>query len=1804
MISNMRAMKTTRAIAIGILLLMQGMVFAATYTLPDDAGTGPFNNCSLATNVLTCSTTVTLGLNDIVNISQDNLVWIIEGDLLLSGSGISINLTGSNKLFIRTSNRVVGNFDNIAARANLFSENLINIRNNLQWEGNIQSNGSITFNNNATVIGNITTSQQFNFASGYVYGTCTATGGNFAANCQQITPTVSPQYCESFDLGIPPNWPVTTSANGVAEISHNTALVNSSPGSLTLRSGDVRVRSNNFDLSPASYSSVNISFWIRRGTNSLGTASERPDAGEHFDLYYLDNTSTWIYRGSLLGEGTDGQAYNINIPLGSNVIHSNFAFELRLRTANEVNGDFWHIDDVCITPQIIVPSPTLEYRFDETHWFGSPNEVKDSSGNSTHATADAASDTTTSTDAVMCSAANLNGIDQYIESPGLGPLRTTSTLSFWIKTPNGYSGTANPWTTPVVTGYEEAGGGDDIFWGYFDQNGKISTTKGNTQTSTSNKRATINDNRYHHVVSSWDSTTGETNVYIDGALDHSYTSETGDVTYLFKWIGLVEDSGGSLVYLNALIDEFVVFDSILTPEQVAKVNDLQKNNQNLDGSARVCEPPPQFRIIHSGTAQTCQDETIAIEIRDSAGNLITGYDKTVTFSTTTASTGPEFWGLVTGTNASSFTDNGDGTATYKFEPSDNGRIEISYANYDSNDTTVNFNVTDGSLSESSSYDPTVTFTANEVIQGSFRDEFQNSALVYRDEFETVSYSNNDGRGGLNWATDWIESDRVGGSQATGGDVRINNGHLELTGNDTSGGSFIQSSAEREVDLSSYTSASLRYTIQSTEVESNDTAVVEVSDDGGATWTILVTYTDDIPSWKPKSHDISAFISSNTRIRFRIVDQPGSTCCYGPANEILEIEDVEIIVDDSGSFSGNNGTLNFTAPWIESEAETQNSPSNGPISIYLDRLHLFGSSNANSPVWIERNLDLQAYDKATLTFDYAARGNVDAQDEAKVQIFNGSSWVDLQVFSGLTSGTANIDISSFMSSNTRFRFFIDSSNAGGTECCYDGNDEYFVIDNVDIEVSTVPQCTPPTSGPDHFSFSHDGNGINCATESITLTARNSDGTVFTTFAGDVDLSVSTSDGDWSHSSAGKVTNGSANNGQATVTFTTSDSGVVVLTYANTEPQTLNFNALYNSAVSEQSGNAPTTPRNDDPSMTFARSGFQFLDSTNSVISRVNVTAGLLADLKVQVVESDPNTNVCVPLFSNASTKDITMGTTCTTPNSCYPGEKVEWTNGSVNDEPLPNPENLEGGLATQSNPVVFSADSLANFRLKATDIGEQNLSLSYELTDIDGNPTSQFITGNLRLLSSPASLAIASVANASGNAPNGTDPFAKAGENFTTTLQALDSDGNPVSSFGRVAGLHNVLWDNTTLAGPIGGTTGNITGDSVGASSGGQWQGIDTDGNGSLDGISFLTGNGISYSEVGDINLIAEIYDFMGFGTNLVSNSVSTGRFTPAYLQVTEVNPNTATWGDGSSIYQGQDTSLTGLTYDVVAYDINGNVLTNYVGNYVDFGNKTDSLEKDSSQSSTGGDLTSSLAWTVSNDGDFDGTIRLTGDFTNVNWARNATGPTADDVLQTIGNLLLTTDALTDEDGICVQSSASGSCETTTADIADRSLYFGRLVLPSQVNGTDQDADIPVTLEYLSSYSGSEPIFSVQTTESDINNSLITGLNYNSGLCTISGCPASGTSTADLADGTFSGPAGTGTSMVNGLGQLSVNSSTSLQGLLEANAQIPSWLTWYWDGDANNNGVLEASELSAASTIILFGQYQGRQPILFTRPGFR
>jgi MSHA biogenesis protein MshQ len=149
-------------------------------------------------------------------------------------------------------------------------------------------------------------------------------------------------------------------------------------------------------------------------------------------------------------------------------------------------------------------------------------------------------------------------------------LGKSGSLSCWIKTKQ--QGNETFWQAPAITGVEEAGGGDDIFWGWINQDGKIGLQAGDSEAALSS--TVITDDKWHHVVLTRKEDSGEAKVYVDGKCEGTATSDTGAKSNTFNALGRRENTGGDPAYLDGALDEVKVFSRVLTQ---AEVETLFKN---------------------------------------------------------------------------------------------------------------------------------------------------------------------------------------------------------------------------------------------------------------------------------------------------------------------------------------------------------------------------------------------------------------------------------------------------------------------------------------------------------------------------------------------------------------------------------------------------------------------------------------------------------------------------------------------------------------------------------------------------------------------------------------------------------------------------------------------------------------------------------------------------------------------------------------------------------------------------------------------------------------------------------------------------------------------------------------------------------------------------------------------------------------------------------------------------------------------------------------------------------------------------
>jgi VCBS repeat-containing protein len=155
---------------------------------------------------------------------------------------------------------------------------------------------------------------------------------------------------------------------------------------------------------------------------------------------------------------------------------------------------------------------------------------------------------------------------------------------------------------------------------------------------------------------------------------------------------------------------------------------------------------------------------------------------------------------------------------------------------------------------------------------------------------------------------------------------------------------------------------------------------------------------------------------------------------------------------SASYSNNNGTNNFSGSWTESDAGGAGAGSGNQL-ITGGQLRLQPVNAAN---WIYRDANLSGANTATVSFYYNSTLDNNASNTSimfQVSSDGGSNYTTLYTFdktTNITSGTLSSDISSYISSNMRFRFDVGTAAAGSY---------YLYVDDFQVSygVNTAPSA---------------------------------------------------------------------------------------------------------------------------------------------------------------------------------------------------------------------------------------------------------------------------------------------------------------------------------------------------------------------------------------------------------------------------------------------------------------------------------------------------------------------------------------------------------------------------------------------------------------------------------------------------------------------------------------------------------------------------------------------------------------------------
>jgi uncharacterized membrane protein len=166
-------------------------------------------------------------------------------------------------------------------------------------------------------------------------------------------------------------------------------------------------------------SNVQLIYWVRKGSDDF---SEFPDLGENLNVYYYNDTGSWILLDTFYGGGSPGEIFKERYSLPADASHVNFRLRFEQTDGSTGTFDFWHIDDIVIREQpaydVEVSPPSyvdfgtagasLEYTFTIYNWGSNDDTIDLSSVSSWPVTIRNALDTQDITDVYLASGNSVN----------------------------------------------------------------------------------------------------------------------------------------------------------------------------------------------------------------------------------------------------------------------------------------------------------------------------------------------------------------------------------------------------------------------------------------------------------------------------------------------------------------------------------------------------------------------------------------------------------------------------------------------------------------------------------------------------------------------------------------------------------------------------------------------------------------------------------------------------------------------------------------------------------------------------------------------------------------------------------------------------------------------------------------------------------------------------------------------------------------------------------------------------------------------------------------------------------------------------------------------------------------------------------------------------------------------------------------------------------------------------------------------------------------------------------------------------
>lgn len=444
------------------------------------------------------------------------------------------------------------------------------------------------------------------------------------------------------------------------------------------------------------------------------TFSQSLSIGEMLTLYLGDNRSDYVAgEGNVSADGDFDELLIFDSVLSQADVTSIYTNQ---NAGNNYDGS---ARGACDAP---VLAPVADWRFDENSWSGT-GDVLDSSGNDYHGTA---FNTSPTNDAQLCNAADLsaNSTTDYLSMnkdamDGLSDF----TVVVWAKS----TSTSDSTILSAASGNSGAETNEAVM--YFDNNNQfwptITDSPFDSDTELSTTTSGMRDGDWHQLVWTRTAASLQSCFYFDGVSQgcttHPDSDDSDPISVVTNGLILGQDQdslgGGFDISQDweGLLDEFLIFDSVLSQAKIAEIRTNIMNSNNWDGTPRSCGASiDHYSITHDQSGVTCLIENITISAHDSAHSAVDAGSASMTIS---ATSGKGNWvGAVSGTSAFDNGSSDDGVATFTFASgAQSAVLQFAHPILSGTSETFGFNVTDGSITENSGSwiaadDPNITFT--------------------------------------------------------------------------------------------------------------------------------------------------------------------------------------------------------------------------------------------------------------------------------------------------------------------------------------------------------------------------------------------------------------------------------------------------------------------------------------------------------------------------------------------------------------------------------------------------------------------------------------------------------------------------------------------------------------------------------------------------------------------------------------------------------------------------------------------------------------------------------------------------------------------------------------------------------------------------------------------------------------------------------------------------------------------------------------------------------------------------------------